>query len=61
MKVGKRKRCRSCFTTASRKCSYFYTTFGTNLNLFTKQNPHLEQNEHGPGEAMFDALVIARK
>ena len=33
MKVGKRKWCRSCFTMASWKCSYFYTTFGTKLEL----------------------------
>ena len=43
----------------------FTPHLGQNLNSFSKQNPHLEQNEHGPSEAMFDALVrfvkMARK
>ena len=34
---------------------------GQNLNSFSKQNPHLEQNEHGPSEATFDALVRFEK
>ena len=44
----------------------FTPHLGQNLNSFSKQNPHLEQNEHGLSEAMFDALAgtvreLARK
>ena len=35
----------------------FTPHLGQDLNSFSKQNLHLEQNEHGPSEAMFDALV----
>ena len=32
-KFGREKRCRSCFTKATGKWSYFYTTFGTELEM----------------------------